>query len=187
MRIVAGSARRRRLNTLEGTDTRPTSDRVREAVFNALYSAGAVDDVTVLDLFAGSGAMGLEALSRGAAFVTFVESSPAALRVLRDNIDLLGFDDRCTVLPVDALRYIDAAPSFDLAILDPPYAFDGWARLLASVHADVVVVESDRIIELGARWASFKQARYAGTVVELARVVGDSPSAPSFTDPEQTA
>ncbi len=122
-----------------------------------------------------------------AAFVTFVESSPAALRVLRDNIDLLGFDDRCTVLPVDALRYIDTAPRFDLAILDPPYAFDGWNPLLASVDAEVVVVESDRIIELGARWASFKQARYAGTVVELARVLGDPPSALSLTDPEQTA
>jgi 16S rRNA (guanine966-N2)-methyltransferase len=187
MRIVAGTARGRRLHPPEGDGTRPTSDRVREAVFNSLFSADAIEGALVLDLFAGSGAMGLEALSRGAAFVTFVESSPIALRVLRENIDLLEFGDECTVLPVDAMRYLETAPRFDLAIFDPPYPFDQWPGLLANVHAEVIVVESDRVIDLGTRWASFKQARYAGTVVELARVIGDSPSAPSFIDPEQTA
>ena len=78
MRIVAGSLRGRKLSTLTGTDVRPTGDRVREAVFNALGSMGVIEDATVLDLFAGSGALGLEAISRGAKHVTFVDSSPQA-------------------------------------------------------------------------------------------------------------
>ena len=144
---------------------------MREAVFNSLYSAGAIDGVSVLDLFAGSGAMGLEALSRGATDVTFVESSAAALGVLRSNIETLGFSDSATVLAVDALRYIDNAESFDVVVLDPPYDFDGWADLLTVVKAEVIVIESNRSIELGDRWASFKQGQYGATVVELARAV----------------
>lgn len=187
MRIVAGSARGRRLRSPEGPGVRPTSDRVREAVFNSLFSAGGVGGSTVLDLFAGSGAMGLEALSRGAESVTFVESAPAALEVLRDNVAILGFADRSSVVPADALRYLEAPRRFDLVILDPPYAFDRWPEVLAGVEAEVIVVESDRPIDLGSRWASFKQGRYAGTVVELAKATGaHRPDSPS-DDPERTA
>lgn len=172
MRIVAGSARGRRLQSPPGSDTRPTTDRVREAVFNSLNSAGVIAGATVLDLFAGSGAMGLEALSRGASAAIFVESAPAALKVLRANIDDLGFGDAATIVPADALAYLDAAPRVDVAVCDPPYSFDDWPAILDRLDAEVVVVESDRPVALGERWASFKQGRYAATVVELAWSVG---------------
>lgn len=171
MRIVAGSVGGRRVESPDGEDTRPTSERVREAVFNSLFSAGLVDGITMIDLFAGSGAMGLEALSRGAGHVTFVESSPVALRVLRSNIDALGFGESSTVIPADAVPYVDVAPRVDLMVLDPPYDFDEWSSLLAVIDAEVIVVESNRVVDLGERWASFKQGRYAATVVELARAV----------------
>ena len=105
MRIVAGAARGRRLVVPRGDDVRPTSDRVRESVFNALYSLGdPVDGATVLDLFAGTGALGLEALSRGASHVTFVESNRDAVAALVANIDALGFAPQATVTRTDALR-----------------------------------------------------------------------------------
>src|SRR6476646_11386884 len=99
MRIIAGSHRGHRIAAPAGRDTRPTSDRVRENAFNLI---GPVDDADVLDLFAGSGAMGLEALSRGAATATFVESDRDACRVINTNLDTLDF--RGTVLQQDALR-----------------------------------------------------------------------------------
>lgn len=171
MRIIAGSARGRRLVVPEGEIVRPTGDRVREAAFNSLYSAGAIEGVTVLDLFAGSGAMGLEALSRGADHVTFVDASPIAIDAVQTNVDALGFAERATVRRADAMTYVASSPAVDVAILDPPYPFDEWSTLLGQVPAEVVVVESDREIELGPRWESFKCGRYAATVVELARAV----------------
>ena len=93
MRVVAGSARGRRLQTPPGLDVRPTTDRVREATFNALGSMGVVDGARVLDLFAGSGALGIEALSRGAEHVTFVDTSPRALEAVRANLAGCGLDD----------------------------------------------------------------------------------------------
>ena len=94
MRVVSGQLRGRRLVSPEGRDTRPTTEKVREAVFNALGSLDLVDDAEVIDLYAGTGALGLEALSRGAARCTFVENDRAALEALRHNIDHLGVADR---------------------------------------------------------------------------------------------
>ena len=95
MRIVAGAARGRRLVVPKGTDIRPTSDRVREAIFNSLHSAGLVVDRTFVDLFAGSGGLGLEALSRGAAHVTFVDTNPAALEAINTNGVTLSLRRNC--------------------------------------------------------------------------------------------
>ena len=92
MRVVAGEFGGRKLVSPEGTSTRPTTDRVREAIFNALGSAGLIDGALVADLFAGTGAVGIEALSRGAAHCTFVARDRAALRSLEDNIDSLGLE-----------------------------------------------------------------------------------------------
>ena len=123
MRIIAGSRKGARIFAPKGLDTRPTADRVREAAFNLLGPGGA-DDAKVLDLFAGSGAMGLEAMSRGAAHVTFVESDREACRTINRNLDKLGFDD-ATVLRQDALTALRAdarqGTRYDLVLLDPPY------------------------------------------------------------------
>lgn len=172
MRVVAGSAKGRRLVTPPGLDTRPTSDRVREAVFNALGSIDAVAGAKVLDLFAGSGALGIEALSRGAAAAVFVDISAPALDAVRTNLETTGLEG--TVVRIDAHRYDDGP--FDLALLDPPYdtTDDQWVALLGHLDAHVIVVESDREIDLGDRWALLRTKRYGTTVVQIARRKGAS-------------
>jgi 16S rRNA (guanine966-N2)-methyltransferase len=170
VRIVAGSARGRRLAVPEGTDVRPTSDRVREAVFNALYSLDeAVDGAAVLDLFAGTGALGLEALSRGAASVTFVENNRQAAVALTDNIATLDFGDRSTVIRADGRRWLSATAHFDIAFLDPPYDFADWDTVLSTLSASLAVVESNRSIEAPGRWGLVRERRYGATVVQILR------------------
>lgn len=170
MRVVAGSARGRPLQAPPGRATRPTADRVREAVFNALGSLDAVEAARVVDLFAGSGALGIEALSRGAASCTFVERDAAARRVLAANLARTGLTDRATVVGEDVGRFV-ARPHgpFDLALVDPPYAFDGWSELLAALDADLVVAESDRPLDPGPGWTLVRSKRYGGTVVTFVR------------------
>lgn len=124
-RVIAGSARGRRLAVPPGDVTRPTSDRAREGLFSSLLSLLDLEDARVLDLYAGSGALGLEALSRGAGSATLVESDPDALAALRANVELLGF--RCAhVLPQPVERFlaVDPEPRYDLALVDPPYDLD---------------------------------------------------------------
>jgi 16S rRNA (guanine966-N2)-methyltransferase len=170
VRVVAGEARGRRLVAPDGPATRPTGDRVREAVFNALHSLDAVVGRRYLDLFAGSGALGIEALSRGADHCTFVDSSPAALRAIRANLDATGLAARAAVRQADAAAFLAGSREhFDVALLDPPYAFDGWADLLTRLPADLVVVESGHEIELPAGWDAPRTRRYGGTVVHFAR------------------
>jgi 16S rRNA (guanine966-N2)-methyltransferase len=169
MRVVSGTARGRPLQAPPGRSTRPTSDRVREAVFNALGSLGAVEGASVLDLFAGSGALGIEALSRGAAQATFVDSDRRAVEVVRANLEATGLAGRATVVRGDALGHLAGAAPVDLALLDPPYAFDGWEALLAALPAVLVVAESDREIPVGERWEVLRARRYGGTVVTLLR------------------
>jgi 16S rRNA (guanine966-N2)-methyltransferase len=146
VRVISGAARGRRLVTPAGSATRPTTDRVREATFNALVSLGAVEDATVLDLFAGSGALGIEALSRGAAQATFVDVDRAARTAVETNLATCGFADRAEVVASPGERFAaDAARSgrrWDLALLDPPYGFEGWPDLLDGLPADLAVVES---------------------------------------------
>ncbi|HSJ07050.1 MAG TPA: 16S rRNA (guanine(966)-N(2))-methyltransferase RsmD [Longimicrobiales bacterium] len=132
MRIIAGRWRGRTIRTPPGHRTRPTTDRVREAWLSALQHD--VPGATVLDLFAGSGALGLEALSRGAAHVTFVETGGAPLRALEANIHTLEAGALTTVVKADALRYVDglAEAAFDLALADPPYEGGAADRLVAA-------------------------------------------------------
>ena len=149
MRIIAGTHRGSRLVTPRGLETRPTGDRVREAAFNLI---GPVDGATVLDLFAGSGALGLEALSRGAARAVFVESNRAAGRAIEQNLDRLRL--RGTVVLQDALKALQmeaqAGRRYDLVLVDPPYEMfrdlqPALARILPQVLADdgLLVVETD--------------------------------------------
>jgi 16S rRNA (guanine966-N2)-methyltransferase len=170
MRVVAGSAGGLRLVTPPGADTRPTSDRVREATFNALGSLDVVEDATVLDLFAGSGAMGIEALSRGARHATFIERGRPALHAIAQNLRTTGFDAQATVVATDALGFAAAVSDrYDLAICDPPYTYAGWDALVRVLPARVIVLESDRELEPGDAWEVVRQKRYGTTVVTIAR------------------
>jgi 16S rRNA (guanine966-N2)-methyltransferase len=162
----------------EGSDTRPTLDRVREAMFNALVSLDAVDGARVLDLYAGSGALGIEALSRGAAHATFVDTDRAARCAVEQNLEATGLDDRADVVAIDGLthlrRLVDAgSDAYDLVLLDPPYAIDdgAWVGLLelvgAVAPAAVVVAESDREVPLPPGWHALRTKRYGGTLVSV--------------------
>jgi 16S rRNA (guanine966-N2)-methyltransferase len=143
---------------------------VREATFNALHSLDALDEATVLDLFAGSGALGIEALSRGATSCTFVESDRRAAEVTRANLASTGLEAAATVVQSAADRFLELATTrWDLALLDPPYSFDGWDELLERLPADLAVVESDRSIALPAAWRLVREKRYGTTVVAIAR------------------
>jgi 16S rRNA (guanine966-N2)-methyltransferase len=153
VRIIAGTHRGHRLVAPKGLDTRPTGDRVREAAYNLI---GPVDGATVLDLFAGSGAMGLEALSRGAARAVFVESDAAAVRAIEQNLDRLRL--RATILRQDAVRALQAEGAagrrYDLVLVDPPYEMypalqPALARAVPRILADdgLLVVETDARME----------------------------------------
>jgi pantetheine-phosphate adenylyltransferase len=129
--VIAGELRGRRLAAPSGTAIRPTSDRVREAIFDILYSQGGVEGAQVVDLFAGSGALGIEALSRGAASVTFVERDPVALAAVRANLASVGLpgaerDGNATVVRADVDSWVATTASrYDLALVDPPYRYEG--------------------------------------------------------------
>jgi 16S rRNA (guanine966-N2)-methyltransferase len=124
-RVIAGSVGGLLLRAPDGQDVRPTADRVKEAMFNALGSLGALEGASVLDLFAGSGALGIEALSRGAERAVFVERSRAAVRTVRDNLERTGLTDRAEVIAAEAVGFVtrddDRAGAFDLVLADPPY------------------------------------------------------------------
>lgn len=172
MRVVAGTVGGRRLTAPPSRALRPTSDRVREAVFNALHSRAAVVDAVVLDLFAGTGALGIEALSRGAARVTFVEYSVEWARLVEANLSVCDFVDRAEVVVADGPRWLAAnSGPWDLVLLDPPYAFDGWPDLLAGPLVDsgvgTVVMESNRELDPGPSWNVLSTRRHGSTVVTL--------------------
>ena len=152
LRIIAGEWRGRRLVAPEGDATRPTADRTREALFSMLVSRlGSFEGLFVADLFAGSGALGLEALSRGAGRVLFVEQDAAALRALRSNIAALGAQARCDVRAGSVLSLAQTSTPPDLILMDPPYGTGAGAVAL------------DRLDRLGwvesATWISIETAR----------------------------
>lgn len=154
MRVVAGELRSRRLHTVAGQHTRPTSDRARAGLFDWLGPS--VDGARVLDLYAGTGALGIEALSRGAREAVFVERARAALQVLRRNLDELGLRDRSRVVEADlsrGLRPIAAKlGTFDLVLADPPYEGDALSRLLADTALpEVLNPEAVVVTERSAR------------------------------------
>jgi 16S rRNA (guanine966-N2)-methyltransferase len=153
MRIIAGSRKGARIFAPKGLDTRPTSDRVREAAFT-LIPPGYVDGATVLDLFAGSGAMGLEALSRGAARATFVENDRNACRTINRNLDKLALGN-ATVLCQDALTALRAdartGTRYDLVLVDPPYRrFSSLQNTLIQHLPEVLAPEGLLLVETAA-------------------------------------
>jgi 16S rRNA (guanine966-N2)-methyltransferase len=176
VRIVAGLYGGRRLSAPPGAATRPTSDRVREALFSIL---GPLDGLRALDLFAGSGALGLEALSRGAAHVTFVESADAAVRAIRTNLEALGVPrEAAAVRPQDARAFVRAARAgaheYDLVLLDPPYRLaPELGRELSPALAELIaadgriVCESDRRQPLELELPLTDERRYGDTLIRI--------------------
>lgn len=147
MRIVSGEARGRKLTAPKSHQVRPTSDRVREAIFNTLGSMSVeFQGACVADLFAGTGALGLEAISRGAKQATFMDNFPQALTALKGNIGSLGWQERCRVYPLDVMseqaHNIFATQHFDVIFCDPPYIFADWEELLGKLRCDLLVAES---------------------------------------------
>lgn len=182
MRIITGSARGVRLETLPGDDvTRPTAERVKEAVFSAIQFD--IEGREVLDLFGGSGQMGLEALSRGAAHAMFVDATQEAIAVIRRNAERARLSDRCRTLISDYRSYIRKARGrdrYDLIFLDPPYAMhalpDALARLLRAglCKPGCILVcegEDEDVFAgddaLGACFETRKVARYSRTWIHI--------------------
>jgi 16S rRNA (guanine966-N2)-methyltransferase len=173
VRVVAGTHGGRTLRAPRGEQTRPTSDRVREALFSILTS---VQGARVLDLFAGSGALGIEALSRGAAEATFVDSASAAVSAIRHNLEDLGMEGE--VLRMPALRALACTPvherQYDLVFLDPPYRMaSSLGPQLSTALPPIlatgarVVVESDRRVPLDLELELLRERQYGDTLIRV--------------------
>ena len=181
MRVVAGEKRGQRLVAPPGRNTRPTSDRVREAMFSMLGSLEAIAGASVWDLFAGSGALGIEALSRGASRATLVEQAPAAVAAARSNLATLGYGpDRARVVCSDVLSWLSperrdvrSSEGVDVVFADPPYSWEGWDTLLAGLVdlAPLVVMQAGQEVLLPEEWRCIRCRRYGTTVVTLTRTI----------------
>ena len=176
MRIITGTARGRKLSTLAGEQTRPTAQRVKEAVFSSLQFS--IEGRRVLDLFAGSGQMGLEALSRGAVSAVFVDRSPQAVKVIGQNVQATGFSDAARIVTSDYRSFLlSQTDPFDLAFLDPPYSqgiLPDALQLLAvrMAQTGTMVCEHHRTDEVPQSVAGFeriKQHRYGQTIISVYR------------------
>lgn len=182
MRIIAGQLRGRALLAPPGRATRPTTDRVREALFNLLAARRPLDGARVLDLFAGTGALGLEAVSRGAASAVFVEAHAPTLGLARRNADRLGVEAACTFLRADVLAFLRRLPiaPFDLAFADPPYELDTLPELpeLARPHlapGGFFVLEHDARHDFTAHPALVLSRPYGRTMISIFdREIGSS-------------
>ena len=170
MRIIAGSARGRPLLAPEGQSTRPITDRAKEGIFNMLASLGGVDELDVLDLYAGAGSFGLECLSRGAAAVTFVERGRTAQQALRKNLETLGFGAQATVLGISVEQALVslADRAFDLVFCDPPYGDDPWSELLTKVPAPLLVGHAATEIALLEGWVERRRRTYGRARILIA-------------------
>ena len=176
MRVIAGTARGRRLKELPGMDTRPTTDKVKESMFNIIQFD--IEGRNVLDLFGGSGQLTVEALSRGADRATVVEKNPAAVKVIRENVTACGFGEQVKLLPSDAMVFLTGCrEKFDLVFLDPPYAGNLLEESLKAI-AEIDIVSENGIIvcesslekelpELPAPYAKGREYRYGKIKVTL--------------------
>lgn len=167
MRVIAGSARHILLKTVEGPDTRPTADRIKETLFNMLQYELA--DTCFLDLFAGSGAIGIEALSRGAEFCVFVEQNPAAVKCIRDNLQATRLEANALVMECDALAALarlEGKYYFDYIFMDPPYHRQLEKEILARLlHSGMIDKQSTVIVEAGLK-TDFAEAEEMGFQIE---------------------
>jgi 16S rRNA (guanine966-N2)-methyltransferase len=173
--VIGGELRGRRLRVPPGSAVRPTSDRVREAVFDILYSLGGVEGRQVADLFCGTGALGIEALSRGAAAATFVDRDPLAIEAVRSNLTAVGLADaertgEATCLRADVHSWVArTAARYDVVLCDPPYDYEDWDRLVSRLPADLAILESRGAVDMPNDWAVLKSKQYGDTIVTVAR------------------
>lgn len=147
MRVISGSAKGRKLRAVPGEGTRPITERVKGALFNILGAD--VEDATWLDLFGGTGSVGIEALSRGSAHVVFIDNAYKAVETLRRNLSELGLSERAEVLKTDAFRYlrqVDAGTQFDYVYVAPPQYEDLWATALLALDDRPLLAPDGRII-----------------------------------------
>lgn len=179
MRVITGTARGKRLKTLEGSEVRPTTDKVKEAIFSIIQFdlAGA----RVVDLFAGSGQLGIEALSRGAKSCCFVDRSRQAINIIKENVESCGFSRSSAVLNADAADYLRSCTEFDVALLDPPYSKGLLGEVLPLVEQKIspigiVVCEHEAELDMPERVGKLikkKEYRYGKTVALTTYTVGE--------------
>ncbi len=176
MRVITGEARGRKLLTLEGADVRPTTDKVKEAVFSAIQFD--IQDRAFLDLFAGSGQMGIEALSRGAKSAVFVDNSRKAVEIVRKNLNNVGFYEKAKVIHTDSLSYLDmTGEMFDIAYLDPPYGKgvlqEAMQKIIKNVKkTGIIIVENPEKEEILQNYGEFmldRQKHYGKIKVSMYR------------------
>lgn len=169
MRVITGSARGRRLNELKGSETRPTTDKVKESIFNIIQFD--IEGRRVLDLFAGTGQLGIECLSRGARSATFVDARRDAVRLIRENLKLTQLEENATVLTADYATVLSTTrEKFDLIFLDPPYETKLLERSLEMISRfdilhehGIIVCESPReksLPELSAPYGKYREYQY---------------------------
>ncbi len=193
LRVIAGDAKGRRLRAPELPGLRPTSERVREAMFDILEARDLVEGAVVIDLFSGSGALGIEALSRGAAGVTFVEQDRRAAGAIEHNLEITGYLGAPGVRVVrgEVLGWVRTGSdrTADVVLADPPYDFDRWDELLGAVKAAVVLVEHRRPLGATGPYGVSREYRYGGTLVTLLQAIPPAPEsratsgAPEAADP----
>ena len=182
MRVITGSARGRRLNELKGMETRPTTDKVKESIFNCIQFD--VENARVLDLFAGTGQLGIEALSRGAQSAVFVDRRTDAVKLVKDNLALCGFSERAQVVCGDAMGYLSALRTkFDIIFLDPPYAEDVLEQALAHIAGfdilaphGIIIAESPAekaLPALAAPYGVYREYRYGKIKVTIYHRAGE--------------
>ncbi len=176
MRVITGTARGRRLKELKGEDTRPTTDRVKEGIFNIIQFD--IEGRRVLDLFGGTGQLGIECLSRGAESATFADTRSDATRLIRENLEHTGLADRAAVLTADYATVLSAGQEkYDLVFLDPPYQTKLLERSLELISQfdilrehGIIVCESplDKILpELSAPYGKYREYRYGKIKVTI--------------------
>ncbi len=162
MRVIAGKMRGMNLNSPKDRRVRPTTDRIKEDLFNIIMPY--VIDARVLDLFAGSGAIGIEAISRGSEFVTFVDKSKASIDLIKQNVNKTKCFDECEIIKTDALSFLDTCESkYDIIYLDPPYKYDKIKLIIEKIDKcgilkkeGVLIVEHDRKISFDEKISRFK-------------------------------
>lgn len=181
LRITGGELRGRRLRSSEGAGLRPTSDRVRAAIFSIL-GREAVKGARVLDLYAGTGALGIEALSRGAEWADFVEANARRCQQLRENLRELGLAESSRVYQARVERVLDSLPGgYRLAFADPPYDMDVWVELMGRLGADGLLADKGLVVaehrhstvlaERYGRLAQMVSRRYGDTAVSIYEVI----------------
>lgn len=183
MRVIAGKYRRRPLVAPPGEETRPTTDRVRESLFNLLYNYMEWEEEVVLDLFAGTGALAIEALSRGAKQAVLVEINPKAMQFAKQNLKNLGLTDHSLCIVGNALKYIERAQpeSFDLILADPPYELpelpelpERLLPLLTTVG--ILALEHDERHDFSEHLNCLDSRKYGRTIVSLFGHIKESSS-----------